>query len=406
MGFKDRFRDLEPIADTVNRVQEETTEVKETQQTPIFDNVKRKLSDKIYGIPVWFEYSEDEKAELIKTFVGNYLKDSDISLSQDEQSDLVQKLLQSVFGFGETDLLISDSSITTLTIRENSPVVIERNNKTLISDIVVKQMSLLCNKLLKLSGIKSEKAVVRFGFRNLIITMILPPVSEPLIMIKKKNRETTDFEYLLQNNIIDVNIYSFLISLINDKKNILISGKSDSGKTSYIEAFTSAIPNYTLLLENGVINSKSFLCANLSDDEFENLIDVVNTSDADYIICDLNNGFFNIENKSLISTLRADSPVFAVTKLAGNESAKRKLTEKQAKSMIASKYDYIIQLDNDLFISSIAEFSTNKAGSLVMTEILKRSDNVYTYDFPEVEEIANESRVEEQAGNTFTSRFK
>lgn len=379
MGFKDRFRDLEPIADMVDAELQETTTVIETQKNPIFDNLKRKLSDKISTIPVWFEYSDDEKKELTKTFVQTCLKDSGISLSQDEQSDYVENLLHSVFGFGETDLLLSDSSITTLTIRENCPVVIERNNETLISDIVVKQMSLLCDKLLKLSGIKSKKAVVRFGFRNLIITMILPPVSEPLIMIKKKNRETTDFEYLLQNNIIDVNIYSFLISLINDKKNILISGKSDSGKTSYIEAFTSAIPNYTLLQENGVINSKSFVCGNLSDDEFENLIDVVNTSDADYVICDLNSGFFNVENKSLISTLRADSPVFAVTKLAGNEIAKRKLTEKQAKSVIASKFDYIIQLDNNLLISSISEFSTNKACSLVITEILKRVENSYKY---------------------------
>lgn len=379
MGFKDRFRDIKPIADMVDAELQETTTVIETQKKPIFDNLKRKLSDKISTIPVWFEYSEDEKSELISTFVISYLKDNKILLFQDEQSLLVQELLQSVFGFGELDSLLSDSSITTLTIKENSPVVIGRNNETLVSDVEVMQMPLLCNKLLKLSGIKSEKAVVRFGFRNLIITLILPPVSEPLIIIKKKNRETTDFEYLLQNNIIDVNIYSFLISLINDKKNILISGKSNSGKTSYIEAFTSAIPNYTLLQENGVINSKSFVCGNLSDDEFENLIDVVNTSDADYVICDLNSGFFNIENKALISTIRADSTVFAVTKLAGNEVAKRKLTENQAKSLIASKFDYIIQLDNDLFISSIAEFSTNKASSLVITEILKRVENSYKY---------------------------
>ena len=99
-----------------------------------------------------------------------------------------------------------------------------------------------------------------------------------------------------------------------------------------------------------------------------------------------------------------------------SDKASRGITdEKQAKAAIGENFDYIIHLEEDLFISSISEFSLNKAGSLVMTEILKRTENEYTYEFPEpaankeeqVPVLASQPEQSEPlSSNSFKSRFK
>ena len=374
MGFKDRFKDIKPVIRPVEKTIEQVL-------IPELEDIKKKLCDKISNIPVWFEYSDVEKNELIAAFVDNSLKNSDVQLSDNEKSEFISELEASVYGFGELDILLSDKNITSLTIKDCSPIVIDCKGEKRETKLIIENISSLKDKLLKLSGAENCKHVIKFAFKNLFITMVLPPVSEVYIYIKKKNRQITDFEYLLQNNKIDHKIYEFLISLINDKKNILISGKSDCGKTSYTEAFLNAMSDFTLLQENCFLEHKSFICGNLDEDEFLNLMDIVNTCASEYVIFDLNNGYYDTDNHSVITTLRADTVLYAITQLSGNEAAKRKLTEKQAKAKIAANFDYIIQLDDEMFISSISEFSLNKSGSLVITEILKRNENEYSYDF-------------------------
>lgn len=60
MGFKDRFRDIQPFA------AEAENEIIPEEKTvfPFFDILLSKLSDKVYSIPIWFDYSKDEKKNL------------------------------------------------------------------------------------------------------------------------------------------------------------------------------------------------------------------------------------------------------------------------------------------------------------------------------------------------------
>ena len=85
--------------------------------------------------------------------------------------------------------------------------------------------------------------------------------------------------------------------------------------------------------------------------------------------------------------IEADSLTQAITKLAGYKIYNEKCTEKQAKAYIASKFNYIFLMqkaEDSLFkISSVAELTLNKSGSLVLTEILKYEDGLYRYNFDE-----------------------
>ncbi len=387
MAFKDRFK--ETIIQPVESIME--SGVAETSQPDFIEDLKRMLFHKLSAVPVWFEYSEDEKTSLIETFLTNYLKESGMTLDEDKKIPLVNNLLKSAYGFGELDLLLSDETVSSVIIKENEKVLVERNGNLSESDVPVKSVEDLCDKFLKIAGVSQETKVAKVTFRNLIATVIKPPVSHYTVVIKKKNREVTTFNYLVENGFVDEKIRAFLLSLLNNKKNILISGSSNSGKTSYAESFLEHIKIPLLLLETKSLNRESFVCSGLNDDEFCNLIDTLSLFESDYLICDLNNGFSDIEHKPLLSTFRAESISNAVSKLANGLAAKNKLTDKQAKALIASKFDYIIHLDS-MYIASVSELSLNKSGSLILNEVITCADGQYSYDLPEVETPAAEIR--------------
>ena len=415
MGFKDRFKDLQPQKIDNNALSEKDAAGSKEPVNPLIDSLKLKLSVKIASIPVWFDYSEEEKQGLIKSFFENWLKESDLKLSEDEKFRLTDSLYSSIYGFGVLDTLLSDVAVTELFISETSNVKIRKNSELTLSEVKIADTVDLVNRLKKSAGIFSEKPVLKFVLRNLIITIVQPPVGETFIAIRKKTRKHTDFAYLLENHKIDEYIYSFLITLINEKKNILISGAVEAGKTSYIEALYSAMKNSVIIQNTNFIEEKSYICGGLDDEELENLISALSAQTPDYIVFDMNSGYSQDVACGVVSSVRADSPMLAVTKLASNSAAAQKITEKQAKADIAERFSYIMQIEKDLFISSISEFSLNKAGSLVMTEILKRSEGEYTYTFAETNEKLQQSDLnpeqpviqpEPVSPNSFKSRFK
>ena len=415
MGFKDRFKDLQPQKIDNNALSEKDSAGSKEPVNPLIDSLKLKLSVKIASIPVWFDYSEEEKQGLIKSFFENWLKESDLKLSEDEKFRLTDSLYSSIYGFGVLDTLLSDVAVTELFISETSNVKIRKNSELILSEVKIADTVDLVNRLKKSAGIFSEKPVLKFVLRNLIITIVQPPVGETFIAIRKKTRKHTDFAYLLENHKIDESIYSFLITLINEKKNILISGAVEAGKTSYIEALYSAMKNSVIIQNTNFIEEKSYICGGLDDEELDNLISALSAQTPDYIVFDMNSGYSHDVACGVVSSVRADSPMLAVTKLASNSAAAQKITEKQAKADIAERFSYIMQIEKDLFISSISEFSLNKAGSLVMTEILKRSEGEYTYTFAETNEKLQQSdsnpeqpviQPEPVSPNSFKSRFK
>lgn len=379
MAFKDRFKNIAPAAVMVEENPQNHVEIEQPPKLSVTEEIKRTLAGKIALIPVWFEYSDEEKVSLVETFLETNYKDMDKTLSVEERNQFVNELLQSVYGFGELDIILADPKVSCVTIKEGGLSVFDLNNQQLACDIEIKNVSSLCEKLKALSGLDSGKTVLKFCFKNLVISLILPPVSEMFIHIKKLRKNSIDFTYLVQSGKIDEKILEFLLSLVKNKKSILISGLLDSGKTSYVEAFLGLLESYSLFHENGFLKSKGFLCSNLDSDEFENLLDAVKSEKTDYYIFDLNNGY-SISDIAVISTIRADSAVHAVTRLAGIEASKQKITEKQSKADIASNFDYIIHLDK-LYIASLLKLSLNKAGSLVMSEVLKHSDEGYNYNF-------------------------
>lgn len=383
MAIKDRFKNI-PLPEIVEEpITEEKISVNYADSNSIYADLIKTLSQKIASIPVWFEYTKEEQCTLISSYVSKKLCELGITLSDEEKEKFVSLFLNSVYGFGALDFLIVRDDVDSIFVNSKGVVEIEKNNAIELSDIGIdeKQFNKIKEALLKATGSDKAAGIVNVKIEHLLITMLLPPVCEPKIVIKKLSRRKFDFEYLNSCGMLSKPAVELIKSFIIEKKNILITGKIDSGKSALLSAIINELANKrsALLQEFQMIKPvglvETFSAGGLQECEFEKLISTIISSLPEYLFADLNfvkytdfimNSLSGLHG--FVSTIRANSVVSAIVKLASSAIYNEKCTEKTAKANIAKVFDYIIYVDNCKLIS-VASLSLNKAGSLMLTEL-------------------------------------
>ena len=373
------------------------------------EELTKALSKKIAAIPIWFDYSRQEQQELISSFLNAQLNEqfSEIKLTTKEIERISNKFYESIYGFGSLDFLIARRDITKIFVNSPVDVYIERKGEIEKTDVIIdeKQFLSLINWLIDLS--KKNSSIITFRFRNLLITVIREPVCKTKIVLKKICDTLFNFEFFEFKNILNQDISDFLRYLIENQKRILISSPAQCGKTSFINALINELESdirITLFEEGGLINTNKlhlnrYDTEGLSDKEQKHLITAALYYKPQYVFSDINNVGFNIEvadildkNTGFVSTVRANSPVEALSFYTSVLVSKLKCTEKLAKTQFVKDYDYIIQLDknDELFLlKAIYEVSTNKSGTAVLTEVLNNKAGNVTYKFENIDRIVN-----------------
>lgn len=398
MALKDRFNILEIETENDNEKEQVIQEtVVEADLEPIIDELAGSLSEKVASIPVWFEYSETEQRKLISDFLTNKLETtySDISFSNDEKEDIISLFMNSILGFGTLDYYISKDEIKSILASSDGTIFIDNG-----TSVNKEETTISTDQFERIySGLKgqanmSDSSIGKIRLNKLSITLFAPPLCEKKILFEKLITDKVDFDYLINDESINNEIYEFIKKLIDERKNILIAAPSSGGKTALLSAIAEEVSLHSrcAVFENyPIINSKTadnYILNSLNENAINDLLNVTSRLKYDYALNDT--GIINSISdaafeKGFYAGIDAETLTQAVTKLAAYRIYNEKCTEKQAKAFIASKFDYIFILEKNeksLFkISSIAELSLNKTGSLVLTEILKYSDNSYMYNF-------------------------
>ena len=113
----------------------------------LFDDLKMGLMTKIESVPVWFEYSKSKQKELIRNFVDKKIIFDNITISEQEKDNIVEKLFTSVSDFGPVQYLLDNKKVSSVMINGTQSVYIEINGKILNTDIKLSENQL--NFLLK-----------------------------------------------------------------------------------------------------------------------------------------------------------------------------------------------------------------------------------------------------------------
>ena len=382
--------------------------------------LKKLLLEKIDTIPVWFEYTSDKQKDLVKSFVENKLALEAIKLSDNEKDDLIEKLFASIMGFGPLDYLIVQENVDAIYVNGINSVHIEINGKILNTEMKLneKQVNFILSNISSMSGVKfdTSKNIWNCKVNNLVITIIMPNISQSGYNITIRKSCDFDMDKLIQNNMMSKEILDFIVLMINSKKNIVISGDINSGKTTLLDVLIKSTleDKRAVLLESSSSISADFntlmkFSIDKQSDDYYLLLSNILKMSPEYILSDLNfliSEFIDI--KGNIFTLRASSVDNALSKLISKVISEDNISEKYAKAKVLSNVDYIIQInrmnDGVRRVTSVVELTPARTAALSVKVIAKYEDEGYITEIPQPLTSIRAASLLSEAGS-MSSRF-
>lgn len=192
--------------------------------------------------------TDDELQEIIHDVLEEHSREKFIPLK--EKAALGKEIFNALRKLDILQELIEDESITEIMINGINNIFIERKGRIFISEKrfiskgkledVIQQMVAECNRIVNESS-PIVDVRLKDGSR---VNIVLPPVAlnGPIVTIRKFPEERITMNHLIEYETINKEISEFLISVVEAKYNIFISGGTSSGKTTFLNVLSDYIP--------------------------------------------------------------------------------------------------------------------------------------------------------------------
>ena len=333
-------------------------------------------------------------------------------LSTLERGHIFNLIQNEIMGYGPITPLLSDNSITEIMVNAPDEVYVEIDGKIVkdetVSFINDKHIIRTIQRIVEPLGrtIDSASPMVDARLRDgSRLNAIIPPLSltGPVLTIRKFNKKLESVDDLLRMGTLTVNMARFLEAAVKAKLNIIISGGTGTGKTTFLNILSGFLGDDERIItiedaaelklhQQHVISLETRL--NNYEGEGEVTIrDLVRNSlrmRPDRIIVGEVRGkeafdmmqAMNTGHEGSLTTLHANNPIDAVNRLETmilmNEM---EIPVSAVRGYIANAIDLIVQIDRlsdgKRKITSISEVSGLKNDNIVLNEIFSfRQDGI------------------------------
>lgn len=214
-----------------------------------YEEVKKLLRQQVIdNIDLSRDMEDVEIQELIDRCILNEARRYRLSL--DEKTRMSREIFYSIRRLDILEELTEDPSVTEIMINGPDNIFIERagriirweknfESKDKLDDII-QQIVAACNRTVNESS-PIVDARLRGGER---VNVVLAPVAlnGPIVTIRRFPDKPISMDDLMRFGAISDEVVTFLKSLVEAKYNIIISGGTGSGKTTFLNALSNYIP--------------------------------------------------------------------------------------------------------------------------------------------------------------------
>ena len=171
-------------------------------------------------------------------------------LNQQERDRLVSEVLDETFGLGPLETLMLDPTISDILVNGCRDVYIERRGvleKTNVAFRDDDHLSQIIQRIVSRVGRRVDESSPMVDARlwdGSRVNAVIRPVAldGPLLSIRRFGSRTLQVPDLLTNQTITPEIVEFLSACVEGKVNLMISGGTGSGKTTFLNILSSFIP--------------------------------------------------------------------------------------------------------------------------------------------------------------------
>ncbi len=188
----------------------------------------------------------------VQSVVERILQDDRLPISLAERDRLVEEILDEVFGLGPLEPLLKDPTISDILVNTHKCVYIERFGKLTETGIRFqsdRHLLHVIEKIVASVGRRIDESVPLVDARlpdGSRVNAIIPPlaVDGPSLSIRRFGRKVLSNEELLKNQTLPPYMLEFLGACVEGRMNIVISGGTGSGKTTFLNAMSRFVPEH------------------------------------------------------------------------------------------------------------------------------------------------------------------
>src|SRR5260221_1680361 len=171
-------------------------------------------------------------------------------LTREERREIVRQLTDDILGYGPIEPLLRDASVTEVMVNGVDRVYVERNGKLKRSEVRFVDEShvmRIIDKIVSQIGRRVDEASPMVDARlpdGSRVNAIIPPLAlnGPTLTIRKFSRDPYTINDLITFGTLTARSAQFLAAGVKGKLNVLISGRTGTGKTTTLNAMSAFIP--------------------------------------------------------------------------------------------------------------------------------------------------------------------
>jgi len=194
---------------------------------------------------------EKELREKTRNVVEGILSDLDEEIPYGtDMNRLIKEILDEALALGPLEDLLAMSDITEIMVNRWDRVYVERKGKLQLTDkkfVNNEQIVTIIQRIVAPLGRRIDEgspmvdARLKDGSR---VNAIIPPLAlqGPTLTIRKFSKQALTAEDLVQYKSVSREIVEFLMLCVKQRKNIVISGGTGSGKTTFLNLLSGFIP--------------------------------------------------------------------------------------------------------------------------------------------------------------------
>lgn len=211
----------------------------------LYEDVKERVLSRIEEEGIT---SEEEICELFYTEIVASNISQEFALS--DWKAVEKKLYADIIGYGIIDELVREPEISEIMINAKDAIYYERDCNIYKFDGAFKDNDEVMNMVERIVSRHNRQV----NFREPIVdtrlpdgarvSVVLPPISTngcPVVTIRKFRPVDIDMQMLIRSESISEEIADLLFDAVKQRKTILISGGTGTGKTTFLNALSSAI---------------------------------------------------------------------------------------------------------------------------------------------------------------------
>jgi len=231
---------MQPIVNSIAR----------TDFASVKATIHRKLIQKLNLERLTESNREDVRREVSQLLESLVLGES-APMNLQERERVVQEVLDEVFGLGPLEPLLADTTVNDILVNTYKRVYVERKGLLELTPIQFRDdvhLMGIIDRIVSAVGRRVDESSPMVDARlsdGSRVNAIIPPLSVdgPVLSIRRfgKNRLTADD--LLNNNSLTPVILELLRGCVKARLNVLVSGGTGAGKTTFLNVLSSYISN-------------------------------------------------------------------------------------------------------------------------------------------------------------------